>query len=151
MPRKAYPVKRAQALLEEWIALRVPKSPHEAPITIEAAVAHLKAKSLPTHRSTLHLKGLTKLIAEGSRRQAEEGGGRERDRLREEYEALLSGLRVKNEKLEVRNRELLGVIATMAFNARRLGVSDAELCRDLPLTNRSESRAGKRKGSRQLV
>ncbi len=58
MPRPKYPVKKAHALLEEWIAFRVPKSPSDAPITVTAAVVYLVSRGLPTHRDTLHKHGL---------------------------------------------------------------------------------------------
>ena len=146
MPCKPYPVKKATALLEEWIALRIPKSPDEAPITAVAAATYLSAKGVATHRATLYSKGLNALLVEGARRQEEEGGGHRIEEERRQYDAVLGTLREENRVLGDRNRALLGEIATIVFNARRCNVSEAELRRPLPPTDRSRSRAGTKSG-----
>lgn len=144
MPRKPYPVQKAKSILDEWIALRIPKSPDEAPITAAAAAAHLSAKGVATHRSTLYSKGINALLIEGARRQQKEGGGHRIDEERRQYDAVLGTLREENRVLGDRNRALLGEIATIVFNARRCSVSEAELRRPMPPTDRSSSRAGRR-------
>ena len=144
MPRKPYPVKRARALLEEWVALRVPQAPEEASITAADAISYLHSRGIPTARSTLYSQGLNELVAEGARKQAREGGGRKRDEEWAAYEAKLAELRELNRALDTRKRELLGIIATMTFNARRFNISEAELQAPIPVPDRSGSRAGRR-------
>jgi hypothetical protein len=146
MPRKPYPVKRARKLLEEWLSLRVAKSTPDAPITVAAAVAYLVAKKIPTHRDTMHVHGLSALVAVAARRQAEVGGRPPNER--NEHQKKVDELRAQNERLQNENRELLGLIATILYNARLHNVSEAELRQEMPKTDRSVSRAGR--GSRQL-
>lgn len=146
MPRHPYPVKKAHAMLEHWIALRVPKAADEAPITAAAAVAFLVKQGIKTHRTTLYSKGLHLLIADGAKRQREADGGGRRSEERRESEAILDAVREQNALLEKRNRALLGDIATMVFNARRCNVSEEELRRPMTPPDRSRSRAGAKSG-----
>lgn len=145
MPRPAYPVQRARKSLGEWLALRIPKDPHDAPITVGDAIQHLESHGIPTHRSTLYKKGLIGLITEGAQRQQEEGGGRRRDEERALYDVQIARLRSENEVLEARNRALLGELALHEWNARRLGIVAEELRAAIPKPNRSASRAGRRR------
>lgn len=145
MARPAYPVQRARKLLAEWLALRIPKAPHDAPITIAEAIKHLESHNIPTHRSTLHKKGLTALVADGAQRQLKEGGGRRSESERALYESALTRLREENEALQVRNRALLGQLALHEWNARRLNIVAEELEMAIPKPNRSASRAGRRR------
>lgn len=142
MPRKPYPVKKAQALLEHWIELRVPRMPDNAPITAAAAVAFLEEKGIKTHRTTLYSKGLSSIIAKAAARQREGAGSNRRSEERREHDAILATMREHNALLEKRNRALLGEIATMVFNARRCNVSEDELSRTMTPLDRSRSRAG---------
>src|SRR5580704_6435756 len=110
-----------------------PKSPDEAPITAVAAVAHLTAKGIKTHRATLYSKGLNKILVDGIHRQQEEGGGRRLNEERREYEATLDVLREQTRILDQRNRALLGEIAIMIYNARRCNVSEDDLRQPMPV------------------
>lgn len=143
MPRKPYPVKKAGAMLEQWVEQRVPKSSDEAPITVAAAVAFLVQNGIKTHRTTLYSKGLNGLIVEGAQRQREADGGGRRSEERRESDAILDTLRQQNAQFDKRNRVLLGEIATMVFNARRCNVSEEELRRSMTPPDRSHSRAGR--------
>ena len=145
MPRPAYPVQRARKALGAWLALRIPKDPQDAPITVADAIQHLESQGVPTHRSTLYKQGLIGLITEGAQKQREEGGGKRRDEERTLYDAQIVRLRTENEVLEARNRALLGELALHEWNARRLGIVAEELRVAIPKPNRSASRAGHRR------
>lgn len=142
MPRPAYPVQRARVALEKWIALRIAKSPDEAPITVNSAVAHLVAQGIATHRATLYSKGLHLIVVEAARKQRT--GGSRSAAEQQEFETALNALREQNHLLEQRNRALLSEIATMVYNARRCNVSEDELRRTMPAVDRSISRADTR-------
>lgn len=140
MPRKPYPVTKAGHLLEDWLALRVAKSGTDAPITVAGAVAHLNARGIKTHRDTLHKYSLTSLVAAASEEQAKSGPRRSNEVAAEAQ--ILADLRGENERLSQHNRELLGVIAAMTYNAQRFNISDDELRSEMPKPNRTQSRAG---------
>lgn len=144
MPRKPYNVTKARRLLREWIALRISKAPTDAPITVDAALAHLAANDCEAHRATLYKHGLQKLVQDGARQQREEGGGRQVESERRQYEAQLATMREEAVVLERRNRALLGEIATLLWNARRLGLREEEMRREMPKPDRSSSKAGRR-------
>ena len=142
MPRKPYPVKTARTLLEGWLERSWAKGAAEAPITVNRAVAYLASKKLPTHRATLHTHGLTALIAVAARRQAEASVRPPSER--KSHEAMVAAVREENERLQRQYRELLGLAATLLYNARLHNVSEAEMRRPMPPTDRSVSRAGRR-------
>ena len=145
MPRKPYPVHRAQRLLEQWVALRVAKSSDDAPITAAAAVEFLKTQGILTHRTTLYSKGLNVILAEGAQKQLIGIGNTRESEERRGYEAIVDQLRDENRRLVDRNRALLGEIAVMVWNARRCNVSEDELRQAMPKVDRSRSRAGRRR------
>lgn len=126
MARKPYPVAKARRLLDAWIALCVDQPPTEAPITVATAVAHLRAKGITTHRATLAEHDLHHVVAAGKRQQLERGSRRS-DAERELYDGQVRLLRTANATLEQQNRALLGEIAVMLHNARRLSVPHEEL------------------------
>jgi hypothetical protein len=142
MPRKPYPVKKARALLENWLELRVAKASDEAPITAAAAAVFLESRGIKTHRTTLYSKGLNGIIVDAARRQGAGAGSDRRSEQRREHDAIVAAMREDNTLLEKRNRALLGEIATMVFNARRCNVSEDELRRPMTPPDRSRSRAG---------
>ena len=126
MARKPYPVVKARRVLDTWIALRVDQAPDVAPITVAAALEHLNTNKIKTHRSTLSEHDLHLVVAEGKKQQ-QARGGRQVNAERTLYDEQLRALRTANAQLEQQNRTLLGEIAVMVHNARRLSISHDEL------------------------
>ncbi len=131
MPRPPYDAAKAKRLLAEWIVQRIPKTPEDAPINIPAAVAYLTQKGLSTHKATLHKYDLNALVADGARRQREEGGGSRALAERAGYDDQMRTLRAQLAQAETRTRELLAVIATMRYNSRNR-IPEPELMKPIP-------------------
>ena len=147
MARTPYNATRARRLLDEWVARAAEKAPEEAAITLANAMAYLKAKRMTTNRATFYKYKLHEVLAEGVARQAAGSGAHAAVVEREAYARQMKDLRTRIAALEEGNRRQLGVIATMTFNARRLGVSDAELNRAMPVPDRTKSRSGTGRGT----
>lgn len=126
MARTPYPVAKARRALDTWIALRVDQAPEDAPITVAAALQHLNTSKIKTHRATLSEHGLHVVVAAGKQQQKARGG-RQVNAERTLYDEQLRALRSENTQLEQQNRTLLGQIAVMVHNARRLSISHDEL------------------------
>jgi hypothetical protein len=144
MPRPKYDVARARKLLRPWLAARVEQTADEAPITRNGAVEFLNEQGLQTSLSTLNSHGLSKLVSEAVIAQANSARSRWADEEEAAYQSQLGALRAENERLLRHNRDLLAEIATMTFNARRLGVKHEEITRSIPKADRSRSNAGRR-------
>jgi len=146
MARTPYDATRARRLLEGWAAQAADKAPDKAAITLTHALAYLKAKKLGTNRATFYKYKLHEVLAEGVARQAAGAGAHAATVERDAYANQMRELQDRIVQLEAGNRRLLGVIAIMTFNARRLSVSDAELNRDMPVPDRTASRSGSGRG-----
>lgn len=145
MPRPEYNIIKARRVLRDWIAIRIPLDPADAPITIATALEHLAACKVPAHRATFYKHKLHLLVGEGNAKQHQEGGGRQANAERRAYEEQLAVLRKTNEALEARNRVLLGQIAVMVWNAKRYSITHDELMAPMPKPDRSASHAGRRR------
>jgi uncharacterized protein YhaN len=148
MPRSPYPIQRARRVLAEWIAIAKERPADVAPITVEEAQRVLKEKDpkLAASRNTLWKYGLTRMLEQGAEAQKAGAGETARASERQGYVERFEAMEAQIRGVEARNRELLGQIATMTFNARRLGVNAAELRTPMPKPDRSASRAGRRGG-----
>lgn len=146
MPRPPYPVQRARRVLAEWIAIAKERPADEAPITVEAAQRVLRERDpkLVASRHTLWKHGLTRLLEQGAEAQKAGVGETARASERQGYAERFEAMDARIREVEARNRELLGQIATMTFNARRLNLNAAELRAPMPKPDRSRSRAGRR-------
>ena len=133
MPRPPFPAAKARRLLEAWIALRLPKSPDDAPINVPHALAYLAEQKITAHRTALYKYKLHELIKTGAHQQRQVGGGARHDAEQQAYQAQLKKLREANATLAEHNRQLRGMIATMTYNAQAKGISDAELHAPLPV------------------
>lgn len=132
MPRPPYDAAKAKRLLSDWIAQRVPKAPLDAPITVPAACAYLTEQGLSTHKATLIKYKLNSLVRDGVRQQREDGGGSRARAERAAYDEQLQHLRQQLETAQARARELLAQIAIMRFNAREVGIKEAQLMKAIP-------------------
>jgi hypothetical protein len=145
MPRPKYEAAKARRVLREWVATRIPLAPVDAPITVDAALEHLATRGLAAHRATLYAHDLHKVVIEGQQKQRQEGGGSTLDVERRAYEEQLADLRRANVELDAKNRMLLGQVAVMLFNAKANGITHDQLVRPMPVPDRTESRAGRRR------
>lgn len=143
MPRPPFPAAKAKRLLEAWIALRIPKSPDDAPIDVPSALAYLAEQKIEAHRSALYKYKLHEVIKAGAHQQRHDGGGARRSAEQQAYQAQLDALRAENATLAEHNRQLRGMIATMTYNARALHISDAELTAPLPVPSGKGGSGGK--------
>lgn len=145
MPRPQYPAEKARRLLRSWLDAMVQRPAHEAPLTREVACAYLAEKKLPTSLASLHKYGLAALVGEAVQAQEANARSQKYDAEAAAYHGELEALRAEIRAVEARNKTLLAQIATMTYNARRLGVKHEELVAPMRKPDRSASRAGTRK------
>lgn len=84
------------------------------------------------------------MLEQGAEAQKAGAGQTARVSERQGYAERFEAMEARIREVEARNRELVGQIATITFNARRLNINAAELLAPMPKPDRSSSRAGRR-------